>query len=292
MAFTYTWDETKPAGTRAINLGDDDIREFKAAVRERLQFGGMYFPSTHDELSGEFSYLRLAEQSSNPGATANKGYVFSKDVSGVTELHYIDSAGNVVQLTVAGKMNLVALAIASEVRGDILRRGASAWERYALGTVRQVLKSDGTDAVWGNDADAVLTTQGDVLYRAAAALARLAAGTSGQFLKTLGAGADPAWAWGLEIITGSYTGNGVDATNITIGFSDTSKTPKLVFIMSAGVGVAILRADNFSGDQSFHFSSFNYVTNRIQGFSANAFELGTDADVNNSGTAYRFFAIG
>ena len=292
MAFTYTWDETKPAGTRAINLGDDDIREFKAAVRERLQFGGMYFPSSHDELAGEFNYLRLAEQSSNPTATTNKGFLFTKDVSSITELYWMDSGGNVIQLTSGGRVLITSLAITGQTRGDILRMGASLWERISLGTVRQVLKSDGTDVVWGNDADAVLTTQGDILYRAAAALARLAAGTSGQFLKTLGAGADPAWAWGLEIITGSYTGNGVDATNITIGFSDTSKTPKLVFIMSNGVGVPILRTDTFSGDQSLHFSAFTYVTNRIQGFSANAFEVGTDAEVNNNGTGYRFFAIG
>ena len=291
MAFTYTWDETKPAGTRAINLGDDDIREFKAAVRERLQFGGMYFPSAHDELAGEFSYLRLAEQSSNPTATANKGYVFSKDVSGVTELHYIDSAGNVVQLTVAGKMNLVALAIASEARGDVLRRGASLWERLSLGTVRQVLKSDGTDVVWGDDADAVLTTQGDVLHRGAAALARLAAGTSGQFLKTLGAGADPAWAFGLECIGGSYVGNGADSRTITIGFSDTSKSPKVVFVSTTGQA-PVLRSSGFVGDSAVLLSSGTHASNRIQAFSANGFEVGDDGEVNTNGITYQFFAIG
>ena len=31
-----TWDETKPAGSRSPALGDDDIREFKVAIRERL----------------------------------------------------------------------------------------------------------------------------------------------------------------------------------------------------------------------------------------------------------------
>lgn len=34
-------------------------------------------------------------------------------------------------------------------RGDLFRRGASAIERVALGTSGQVLRSDGTDAVWG-----------------------------------------------------------------------------------------------------------------------------------------------
>jgi hypothetical protein len=40
------------------------------------------------------------------------------------------------------------LTIASEARGDLLRRGTSAWERVAVGTNGQVLTSDGTDPVW------------------------------------------------------------------------------------------------------------------------------------------------
>ena len=35
--FTSSWDETKPDGDRDIPLGDDDIREFKQQVRERLE---------------------------------------------------------------------------------------------------------------------------------------------------------------------------------------------------------------------------------------------------------------
>ncbi len=39
------------------------------------------------------------------------------------------------------------LTIASEARGDILRRGASAWERVAAKTAGNVVAGDGTDAV-------------------------------------------------------------------------------------------------------------------------------------------------
>jgi len=39
------------------------------------------------------------------------------------------------------------LTIASEARGDLLRRGASAWERVAAKTSGNVLTGDGTDAV-------------------------------------------------------------------------------------------------------------------------------------------------
>lgn len=47
-------------------------------------------------------YLKLPEQSVNPAYTTNNGFIFSKDVSGITELFYIDSSGNVTQLTSDG----------------------------------------------------------------------------------------------------------------------------------------------------------------------------------------------
>lgn len=44
--------------------------------------------------------------------------------------------------------DLTAIAALSRARGDIIRGGASAWERHALGTSGYSLQSDGTDAVW------------------------------------------------------------------------------------------------------------------------------------------------
>ena len=149
MAYIDIWDETKPAGTRDANLGDDDIREFKRAIRERLQGGGMYFPSTDDADAGLHNYMNMIEQSSNPSSAANRGFLYTKDSGGVTELYYMDSAGTVVQLTVAGKMLLTSLG-GWVARGDVIRGGASGWEKLALGVSGKVLKSDGTDAAWSD----------------------------------------------------------------------------------------------------------------------------------------------
>ena len=44
----------------------------------------------------------LAEQSGDPGATANQGKLYTKDDGGVTELFYQDSGGTVTQLTPTG----------------------------------------------------------------------------------------------------------------------------------------------------------------------------------------------
>ena len=36
MAYSYSWDETSPAGSSNISLGDDRIREMKTTIREAL----------------------------------------------------------------------------------------------------------------------------------------------------------------------------------------------------------------------------------------------------------------
>jgi hypothetical protein len=88
--------------------------------------------------------------------------------------------------------------VASEARGDILRRGASAWERLASATSGQILVGDGTDIVsvpvTGDVAlsSAGVTTvtdltiaseaRGDLLRRGAAGWERVVAKTSGTFV--------------------------------------------------------------------------------------------------------------
>lgn len=149
MTYVDTWDETKPAGSRDANLGDDDIREFKRALTERLRAGGMYFPTTNDSDAGLFNYIKFIEQSSNPTSEANRGHLFTKDVSGVTELYWMDSSGTVTQLTSGGKVLLTTLG-GYAARGDMIRGGASGWEKAPLGASGKFWKSDGTDAYWGD----------------------------------------------------------------------------------------------------------------------------------------------
>lgn len=44
--------------------------------------------------------------------------------------------------------DLTAIAALSRTRGDLIRGGASAWERVALGTTGRVVRSNGTDVTW------------------------------------------------------------------------------------------------------------------------------------------------
>lgn len=53
---------------------------------------------------GNHTVISLDEQSAAPGNEADHGKVYAKEVSGVTELFYLDSAGNEIQLTDGGSM--------------------------------------------------------------------------------------------------------------------------------------------------------------------------------------------
>jgi hypothetical protein len=76
MAFSVSHDETIPANHTTFESQPGYVRNTKISLRERLQFGGVYFPSTHDELAGEHSYVRMANQSSAPTAVATKWMLY------------------------------------------------------------------------------------------------------------------------------------------------------------------------------------------------------------------------
>jgi len=114
MGFTKSWDESTPQGTDAHSVVDDKIREFKYGIRERLAVdhdfrddeSGSEDTITPDGTIGYHKKVTLTERSSNPSNVSNTGILYTKDVSGVTELFYIDSGGNVKQLTTGGKLNV------------------------------------------------------------------------------------------------------------------------------------------------------------------------------------------
>lgn len=87
------WDETKPAGSRNPKLGDDDIREFKQCVRERLaidhQFAASESPAfgAAGSLIGKHKQVTLTQLGSDPTTTTNEGAVYAKQgASGQTDL--------------------------------------------------------------------------------------------------------------------------------------------------------------------------------------------------------------
>ncbi len=110
-----------------------------------------------DITSGHAAQLRLGERASAPTHQANTGFVYTREVSGVTELFYKDSNGNEVQVTDSGAPKTPLLA-----QGDILTRTSTDLVRLGLGSNGQVLTVNqavprGIEwaAAGGTDADAI-----------------------------------------------------------------------------------------------------------------------------------------
>lgn len=123
---------------------------------------------------------------------------------------YTDLAGATHNLLSEAVLDTVT---ASPVRGDLIVANATpAWARFAVGAANTVLRSTGSDPVWGK---VVLTTdvtgtlpvtnggtglatvvQGDILYASAAdTLSRLAKNTTAtRYLSNTGTDNNPAWA--------------------------------------------------------------------------------------------------
>lgn len=108
MPHTRNWNaayEAIPADPAAAAQGANRIRDLKLDIRERFDLDHIMDEDTTDD--GRHRHVCLVEQGSDPGNLANKGFLYTKDVSGVTELFYEDNSGDVLQLTNDGKYQLL-----------------------------------------------------------------------------------------------------------------------------------------------------------------------------------------
>lgn len=130
--FTRTWNgayEASPANTQAAAQGAQRIRELKIDIRERMEVDHIYGTGSVDE--GAHNFVHLKEQGSAPGGAADYGVMYSKDVSGVTELFYKDSAGTETQITQNGNIlgrlvgEIVCTAFTAAPTGYLACNGAA-----------------------------------------------------------------------------------------------------------------------------------------------------------------------
>ena len=108
MPYTDTWNaafEALPADGDLVSQGADRIRDTKLAVRERLEKDHYLAIAGTDADHGEHVKVTLRVQTSKPTAEADKGWLYSKDVSAKAELFYEDEDGDEVQLTTGGAVN-------------------------------------------------------------------------------------------------------------------------------------------------------------------------------------------
>jgi len=110
--FTNAWDSTLPAETEDIKLGASRIRNLKVDIVERMAVDHSF---TLDANDGAHKKITLLEQAADPGTVANTGYLYTKDVAGVTELFWKNSAGAVGLLN----RSIDGSSISATVRADV-----------------------------------------------------------------------------------------------------------------------------------------------------------------------------
>lgn len=107
MAWTYTLDTAVPSGSADPKTLDTIIQNHKKAWQERLNTD-LYLPLTGTEISdtdaGEHRKVTLRVQTSDPTNEADKGWLYTKDVSSKAELHWEDEDGNVKQIMSGGNI--------------------------------------------------------------------------------------------------------------------------------------------------------------------------------------------
>jgi hypothetical protein len=107
MAYTNTWnaaEEAAPAATDLVSLGDDQIRNLKLNIRERMAKDHYMDIAGTDADHGEHQKITFHSQIAKPSNVANKAFLYIKDASSKTELFWEDEDGNELQMTSGGAL--------------------------------------------------------------------------------------------------------------------------------------------------------------------------------------------
>ena len=217
MAWTYSLDTTVPAGSADPKTLDTIIQNHKKAWQERLNVD-LYMPLTGTEVSdteaGEHRQVTLRVLGADPTNEADKGWVYTKDVSAKAELHWEDEDGNVKQLTSGG-----------DIKGDegdvILTNEAylTAVDGAGTGTVDLIKANSSDEVVTGAVTElpdtSRLNSSADPLADEQIVCKGYADGLTTKYVST----------WAAAALSGTYTlthGLGTDEILVQLQFKDTA----------------------------------------------------------------------
>jgi hypothetical protein len=144
---TETWDEDKPAGSRSPTLGDDDIRELKRSLRERLaedhQFEGAEDPAfgaVGGYQIGKHNFVTLIEQASDKVTLENEVAMEAKDLSGSPEVYLVpENAGTPLLITRGNVSKLNAITANNGTHDIAFPTNNMAAAKYMLGNSDTIL---------------------------------------------------------------------------------------------------------------------------------------------------------
>jgi hypothetical protein len=159
MAFLDTWDEAKPSGSRDTSLGDDDIREFKRGIRERLAIDHEAVADEAGNVNvGYHKKATLLDSVSNQAAVTGCGVLFTKTVGTVVELFYIDSAGSVIQLTTGGVLRDSVSAKTGDWLTSSVTTARTGWTNVSATYSDKFMRVNATPLTTGGANTVTLTT--------------------------------------------------------------------------------------------------------------------------------------
>jgi hypothetical protein len=234
-------------------------------------------------------YIDISEAATPADPAANTMRIYCADNGGTTELHFVDSAGNDVNLnnlngtvTSVGITNPAAGITSSG--GPITSSGSITLALANDLAALEALSSTGIAERTGSDTwqltttaallEDVGSTQGQILYRDGSAWTVLSPGSVGQLLQTGGPGADPSWA--TVSGAGDVTAASAFATdNVVIRADGTGKGVQLS-------GLSIDDSDNLTGVNNVTGADANFVTGTA-GTSANLVSWDANGDAVDAG---------
>lgn len=107
---TTGWDETSPAGSQNLNLGDNRMREMKTQIREVVDIDHQFNSSGQDADNGKHKRCTFLEQLDLGTGATGECILGAQTVSGAPELVYTDEGDNDVQITSGGNIRAESIS--------------------------------------------------------------------------------------------------------------------------------------------------------------------------------------
>jgi hypothetical protein len=109
------WDETKPAGSRSIKLGDDDIREMKTQIREIIAVDHEFISTQTAVTGGQHKQVTLQDSADLGTGATGKCFLGAQGAEGSAELYFTDEDNNDVKITDSGKLCTTSLTTVASI---------------------------------------------------------------------------------------------------------------------------------------------------------------------------------
>jgi hypothetical protein len=102
--FMGVFDKAKPAASTSLRNSNPEILTNWTDLQTAINQDHEFVDAASGQQSGEHTQVKLFAPISTPTNAANKAWVYSKDVSAVVELHWLDESGNELQMTSGGDL--------------------------------------------------------------------------------------------------------------------------------------------------------------------------------------------